>query len=82
MSDLAILVDLVVLEHSQFDLFLLVLDLLGGSVHLLFTLLATTTQTQHQVQGGFLLDIVVAQGAAIFQLLSSKDQTLLVRRNS
>ena len=30
----------------------------------------------------FLLDVVVAQGAAIFQLLTSKDQALLVRRNA
>lgn len=29
-----------------------------------------------------LLDVVVGQGAAIFKLLSSKDQTLLVRGNS
>jgi hypothetical protein len=29
-----------------------------------------------------LLDVVVAQGAAVLQLLSSEDQTLLVRGNS
>jgi hypothetical protein len=34
------------------------------------------------VKGGFLLDVVVGQSAAILKLLSSKDQTLLVRRNS
>ncbi|KGL80711.1 hypothetical protein N309_08799, partial [Tinamus guttatus] len=38
-----------------------------------------TSQTQHQVQGGFLLDVVVGQGASIFQLLASKDQPLLIR---
>src|SRR6185503_1618463 len=41
--------------------------------------LHTTTQTEHQVEGGLLLDVVVRQGAAILKLLPSKDQTLLVR---
>jgi hypothetical protein len=40
--------------------------------------LHTTAQPQHQVEGGLLLDVVVSQGAAILQLLASKDQTLLV----
>jgi len=39
----------------------------------------TAAQTQNQVKGGLLLDVVVAQGAAILQLLASKDETLLVR---
>jgi len=34
------------------------------------------------VQGGLLLDVVVSQGATILKLLTSKDQTLLVRRNT
>uniref|UniRef100_A0A7S3Y0M9 Uncharacterized protein n=1 Tax=Heterosigma akashiwo TaxID=2829 RepID=A0A7S3Y0M9_HETAK len=41
-----------------------------------------TTQAQYQVQGGLLLDVVVRQGAPILQLLASKDQALLVRRNA
>ena len=44
--------------------------------------LHTATQTQNKVQCRFLLDVVVAQGAAILQLLTSKDQALLVRRNA
>ena len=44
--------------------------------------LHATTQTQHQVEGGLLLDVVVCQSSAILKLLASKDQTLLVRRNS
>ena len=39
-------------------------------------------QSQDQVEGGFLLDVVVAQGTAVFQLLSGKDQSLLVRGDS
>jgi hypothetical protein len=42
----------------------------------------TTTETEDQVQGGLLLDVVVGQSAAILELLTSKDKTLLVRRNS
>jgi hypothetical protein len=41
--------------------------------------LLSTTETEHQVEGGLLLDVVVRQGAAILKLLASKDQTLLVR---
>ena len=44
--------------------------------------LLATTKTQHQVQGGFLLDIVVSKGAAILQLLAGEDQTLLVWGNA
>ena len=45
-------------------------------------ILVSSTETEDQVQGGFLLDVVVREGAAIFQLLSSKDQALLIRGNS
>ncbi|KAM0910371.1 hypothetical protein ACQ4PT_014204 [Festuca glaucescens] len=41
--------------------------------------LHATTQAENQVEGGLLLDVVIRQGAAILQLLTSKDQTLLVR---
>lgn len=38
-----------------------------------------TAQTQHQVQGGLFLDVVVGQGAAILQLFAREYQPLLVR---
>ena len=41
--------------------------------------LHTTTKAENQVEGRLLLDVVVREGAAIFQLLSSEDKTLLVR---
>ena len=37
------------------------------------------TKTKDQVKGRFLLDVVVAKGASIFQLFPSKDQPLLIR---
>ena len=40
------------------------------------------SQTQHQVKGGLLLNIVVGQSASVFQLFSGEDQTLLIRGDS
>ena len=40
--------------------------------------LHASTQTQHQMEGRLLLDVVVAQGAAILQLLTSEDESLLI----
>ena len=31
------------------------------------------------MDGGFLLDVVIGEGSVIFQLLTSEDETLLVR---
>jgi len=44
--------------------------------------LHTTTKAEDQVKGRLLLDVVVAQSAAILQLFASKDQTLLIWRDS
>merc|ERR1712031_120845 len=44
--------------------------------------LHTTAETQHQMQSTLLLDVVVRQGATIFQLLACKDQALLVWWNA
>jgi hypothetical protein len=38
----------------------------------------TTSQSENQVESGLLLDVVVRQGSTILQLLTSKDQSLLV----
>jgi hypothetical protein len=40
----------------------------------------TTTQPQNQVQRRLLLDIVVGEGAAVFELLAREDEALLVWR--
>jgi len=34
------------------------------------------------VQGGFLLDVVIGQRAAVLELLAREDKALLIRRNS
>lgn len=38
----------------------------------------TTSETEHQVKGGLLLDIVVGQCTSILQLFTGENQTLLV----
>ena len=42
--------------------------------------LHATSQTQDQMEGGLLLDVVVCQGAAVLKLLAGKDEALLVGR--
>ncbi len=51
-GDLVVLVHLVVLQHRQLDLLVLVLLHLGLAVGLLLLFLGTTTQTKHQVERG------------------------------
>jgi hypothetical protein len=41
--------------------------------------LHTTTETEDQVEGGLLLDVVIGEGATILQLLAREDEALLVR---
>ena len=48
----------------------------------LLTDLHPATQTEHQVQSRLLLDVVVAQGTPVLELLPRKDKTLLIRRNA
>jgi len=40
--------------------------------------LHTSSQSENQVESGLLLDVVVRQGSAVFELLSSEDESLLV----
>jgi len=42
----------------------------------------TSPQTQDEMQGRLLLDIVVTESASVFELLSGKDETLLIRGNA
>jgi len=42
----------------------------------------TSSKSEDQVEGGFLLDIVVREGPSVFQLLSSEDESLLIGRDT
>ena len=44
--------------------------------------LVSSSESEHQVKGRFLLDVVVGQGSSILQLLSSEDESLLIGRNA
>jgi len=77
--NLAIAIHLVVLQNSQLGLLHLVLDLLRSGVDLLLPLLATAAQTQDEVEGRFLLNIIIGECATVFELLAGEDQALLVR---
>ena len=57
------------------------LILLGSGVNLLLPFLSTIMKSQHKMKGGLLLNVVVRQSMAIFQL-PNEDQPLLIRRNS
>jgi hypothetical protein len=76
--DLAIAINLIVLEDGQLGLLALVLDLLGRGVDLLLALLGATTESQDEMEGRLFLNVVVGQGAAVFELLAGEDQPLLV----
>ena len=77
-GDLSVALHTVVLQSLQRDGLVDTLDLLWLGVNLLLTLLTSSTKTKDQMQGGFLLDVVVAQGATILQLFSSENKTLLI----
>lgn len=81
-GNLSVGFDSVVLECCKGNELVGMLDLLWLGIDLLFALLASPSQTKDQVKGGFLLDVVITQSAAIFQLLSGEDKTLLIRRDS
>merc|ERR1712022_13141 len=42
----------------------------------------SSTKAEHEVQRGLLLDVVVLECAAVLELLTRKDQALLVRRDA
>ena len=51
--DFSVIVHPVVFQDGQLHLLVLVFNLFGSGVILLLTFLSTTTETKHQVQGGF-----------------------------
>jgi len=67
------------MNHTETDHFIH-LCLSSTAFHYLIFLsqLLSTSQPQDQVQSRLLLDVVVAQGSSIFQLLTSEDKSLLV----
>ena len=44
--------------------------------------LTTSTETKNEVESRFLLNVVIGKGAAVLELLSGENQTLLIWGNS
>jgi hypothetical protein len=44
--------------------------------------LHTTAKSEDQVKSGLLLDVVVGEGSAVLELLSSEDESLLIGRDA
>merc|ERR1712013_924702 len=44
--------------------------------------LHTTAETEDEMEGRLLLDVVVGEGAAVFELLTSEDESLLIGRDA
>jgi hypothetical protein len=75
-GDLARLIDLVELEDSHLDLGALVLDLLGGGVGLLLSLLTTTEELGVKVEGRVVLDTIESKSLRVHEGLTGKGETL------
>ena len=44
--------------------------------------LHATAETEDEMESGLLLDVVVGEGSAVFELLASEDKTLLIGRDA
>ena len=44
--------------------------------------LHTTSESEDEMESGFLLDVVVLEGSSVFELLSSEDESLLIWGNT
>jgi len=78
-SDLAVVVDLVVVENGELHALVLVGNTLRSRVDLLLVLLATTPQAENKVKSALLLDVVISKGVTVLKLLTGKDKALLIR---
>jgi hypothetical protein len=75
-GDLARLIDLVELEDGHLDLGALVLDLLGGSVSLLLSLLTTTEELGVEVKSRVVLDTIESKSLRVHEGLTGEGKTL------
>ena len=57
-----------------------IFDLLGRAKH--YCEYLTTTKSKNEVKSRLLLNVVVTKGSTILKLLTSKDKSLLIRRNT
>jgi hypothetical protein len=81
-NNLTAVLNTVVLESLKGNSLINTLSLLGLGVNLLLPLLSSTTKAKDQVESRLLLDVVIGESTSILELLSSEDQTLLIRGDS
>ena len=81
-DNLSISLNSVVLESLKGDGLALPLDLLGLGEDLLLSLSSSSAETKYKVKSGLLLDVVIRKSTSILELLSSEDETLLIRGDS
>ena len=81
-DNLSISLNSVVLESLKRDGLALPLDLLGLGEDLLLSLSSSSAETKYKVKSGLLLDVVIRKSTSILELLSSEDETLLIRGDS
>merc|ERR1719265_375927 len=74
--DLVIGIDLVELQHSEFDLLALVLDLLWLGVSFLFALLATTGELRGHEEGGLIGNAASPQNVTVRQGAAAEEKSL------
>ncbi len=79
-SNLARLVNTVVLEHGELNLLVLALDLLGLGVGLLLTLLTSTKESKGEVQGALLRKLL--KQLMILELVARNHKALLIGADS
>jgi hypothetical protein len=81
-GDLTRLIDLVVLQDSELDLGTLMLDLLGGSVGLLLSLLTTTEKFSVEVKSRVILNTVERKSLSVLERLTGEGETLIISINT
>ena len=77
-GNLSMIINLVEFQYRQLNLLLLMFVLFWCGVILLLTFLGTTTKSQYQMKGRFLLNIIITESSTIFQLFAGEDQSLLI----
>jgi len=71
--DLSVCLDFIVVKDGEFGFLSFLLSLQWGlEVFFLLFLLSSSSESEDQVEGGFLLDVIVSEGSVVLELLSCK----------
>ena len=64
-----------------------IIAVLGGDLYAAYPKVVTdnivfASEAQYQVQGRFLLNVIIREGASVLELLTGEDEPLLIRRDT